>query len=69
MRPLMRMEFRQAFLLIDAFGFIRKENGVAIKGDAQFIDVTFGVDMRMGKNLRGGKSGFEGLAYIIGIGR
>ena len=45
MRPFMRVEARQSLLLIDTLGFIGKQDSIAVESNAQFVGMTFGIDM------------------------
>ena len=65
---LVLLKFIQAVGVVHALGLVGEEHGIAVESNAQFVGMAVGVDMRVGKHLRGRKARLQRLAHIAGIG-
>ena len=62
------LERVQAMRLEHAFGFVRKQHGVAVERDTHFIRIVGAGQHRFGQHARGWKSGGECFAHIVCVG-
>jgi len=66
---LVGLKGRQAFCLEHAFGFIREQNGITIKGNANFVRMFFRSMCRMGIHLCSGHACIERGTHVGQMGR
>ncbi|MDT4856818.1 hypothetical protein FQZ97_912210 [compost metagenome] len=66
---LVRLKGRQPLALVDPFGFVGEQHGVAVEGDAHLVRVGVAGVHRQRVHLRGGHAGVERGAHVGQVGR